>query len=201
MVCTECAEHIEIYQQPFCLGCDLPLAESSCRTCGDASFPLYALGDYCPPLRDIILQFKFHGITSPADLVAGWLIDTMGKKLSAQELDTIVPVPLHPARENRRGYNQAALFARSLSQRLELPMNERLVERVSRRRPQARLKHAQRQTNVRGAFEVIAEIASDDRLLLVDDVSTSGATLREVAKALRERGFNPVAAATMAHGG
>jgi ComF family protein len=113
-------------------------------------------------------------------------------------VDVIVPVPLHPARLRRRGYNQAALLARELGRRVGLPVEERALQRVRATRSQMRLSAADRRRNVQGAFRCADGRVRGRRVLLLDDVCTTGATLEACADALRAGGAESVWALTLA---
>ncbi|HOP07156.1 MAG TPA: ComF family protein [candidate division Zixibacteria bacterium] len=200
-ICDDCEEKIERFTDPICLECETILSgESFCRFCNNGGLPCYAVAQYLPPMRDVIIQYKFRGITRPADLVADWFHDRFGERLLSLRPDTLVPVPLHPSRENFRGYNQAALFAVQLGERLGLPVHNDLLVRVKRRRPQARLGMAARQKNITGVFCAMKNNLNLRRIVLVDDVVTSGATVREARAVLEKTGAEVIAVAAMAHG-
>ena len=110
-----------------------------------------------------------------------------------------MPVPLHPRRLRTRGYNQAALLSKFLGSRAGIPVAYELLTRARETRPQTRLSREQRLANVRGAFLVAdAEAVSGRRILLVDDVFTTGTTLDECALALKRAGAARIAALTVA---
>jgi ComF family protein len=113
-------------------------------------------------------------------------------------VDVIVPVPLHPRRLRERGYNQATLLAQVLGRRMERPVRAKAVERVRNTRSQMRLDAAERRSNVAGAFRSLDDRVSGRRILLIDDVCTTGATLDACAKALQEAGATWVHALTLA---
>jgi len=112
--------------------------------------------------------------------------------------DLIVPVPLHVDRLGERGYNQAALLTRELSERSGLPVEEGSLVRIRETVPQVALKADERRKNVRGAFRVRGEKLKDRQVLLIDDVSTTGATLEACAEALHEKGARSVWALVLA---
>lgn len=112
----------------------------------------------------------------------------------------VVPVPLHPWRRYRRGYNQSELLARELGRLLDVPMMNALT-RVRHTTPQVELRKKQRRDNVRGAFalhEDVARCENKGSVLLIDDVCTTGATLGECARVLKSAGFAPIYALTLA---
>jgi ComF family protein len=112
--------------------------------------------------------------------------------------DLIAPVPLHPRRFRQRGYNQSALLALELGRRLEMPVREDAMQRTRHTAPQVNLGVEERRANVHGAFSARRRLVSGRRVILVDDVLTSGATLEACAKALQEAGASRVCGFTLA---
>lgn len=113
--------------------------------------------------------------------------------------DVIIPVPLHPARERLRGYNQSALLAEQLAVSQKLPMWYNVVERVRATTPQVKLNAAARRENMRDAFTATTQVAGA-RVLLIDDVCTTGATLEACSIALKRRGAKSVWGLALARG-
>ena len=112
--------------------------------------------------------------------------------------ELLVSVPLHMDRLRERGYNQAALLTRELSERSGLPVEEGSLVRIRETTPQVALKAAERRKNVRGAFRGQGEKLRDRQVLLIDDACTTGATLEACAEALREKGTRSVWALVLA---
>lgn len=200
-VCHECLRRIQTYEFPFCLNCkqminDLP----ECPNCRTDGLILFAFGNYVDPLKQIVVQFKFKGMTQTADFVAHRLVDRFRDPIAMLEVDALVPIPLHPAREHARGYNQAEIFAQSLSERLEIPVDMQILVRTRRRREQARLSDRERARNISGVFETIADAEPGESLILVDDVVTGGYTVMEAKRELVKAGFEVPAVISMAHG-
>jgi len=165
------------------------------------SIPVFASGDYSGPLRETILQVKFHHVTAPLGLLAKKLVGEFGKAIVAGHPTHLIPLPLHPTREYARGFNQAMLFAAQLGALLELPVAADLLYRTARRRPQSRLSEARRAANIRGVFGLDPDCSLDpqsSRLILVDDVVTSGHTILEAERTLRASGFTTVAITAIA---
>jgi ComF family protein len=200
-ICLECYKRIDRLEHPVCLACleSLPTTDT-CPVCGDESLLLYAHGHYQEPLDQIILQFKFHGITRVARTFGEVLVEQHGPRLESLEVDLLIPIALHPGRENRRGYNQAALLARTLSDALKVPLGVDRLQRVRRGHPQARMQRNQRADNIRGAFRC-AVTGGGQRVLLIDDVVTTGSTVTEAARVLERGGYEVVGAVAIAHGG
>ena len=136
-------------------------------------------------VRQAVHRLKYNGQRPVAEQLAEFLEKTARGLPPAQ---AIVPVPLHPSRERRRGYNQSGLLSRALAQRLGLPVVE-AVRRVRETKAQVGLDRRQRQENVKGAFACPRpELAAGRCLLLVDDVCTTGSTLMACADPLLRAG-------------
>jgi ComF family protein len=145
--------------------------------------------------REAIHALKFNG----RHAVAGPLGRTMAETVVGIEVDAVCPVPLHSKRRRERGYDQAALLARSVAQTLRLPFRPDALRRIRPTAQQATLDRVARQANVDGAFCGVGEL-SGRRVLLIDDVSTTGATMGAAATALRECGALAVTGLVFAHG-
>jgi ComF family protein len=150
-------------------------------------------------LKDAIREFKYKDLCSLAAplgqlMVAGW------QRLAPQKdgIDVIVPVPLHPTRERQRGYNQSALLAREFGASVQIPVVERVLVRTKATAPQVELGIEERKANVKGAFRCVDDSLAGKRVLLVDDVYTSGSTLDAAYSALRKGGVSYTCAFTLA---
>lgn len=200
-ICEKCLFAIEKFSNPICLGCFKMLPDrETCRSCGDSYLPLYAFGNYTPPLRDIIIQFKFKGISGAADILADLLIERFGEKIKKHKAEKLVPVPLYASREKERGYNQAKLFAARIGNGLDIPVDDEIIFRSKRGKPQARLDFEERRENIKSVFSVPDNNNEKCKIILVDDVVTSGSTMREASRVLNGAGYKVVAAISIAHG-
>jgi ComF family protein len=200
-ICPGCMQDIQPFEHPLCLNCQAFVPKDiACPVCQGDSVMLFAFADYKPPLKDIIIQFKFKGITSPASTFARLWHDKFGEKFEKLKADVLIPVPLHAMRENRRGFNQAELIADELSKITKIPVAIEKLHRVKRRRPQARLDFKHRLANIKGAFAIGPFDNVGERVVLVDDVVTSGATVLEARRVLEAAGAKVVGIISLAHG-
>jgi ComF family protein len=153
------------------------------------------------PVRDVLYRFKYDSLTALAAPLGELMADCW--RARPWPADVVVPVPLHASRERERGYNQATLLARETVRSLEArqvptALGERMLERRRATPPQVGLDGAQRRENVKGAFRAASDAVFGRRVLLIDDVCTTGATLEACAVALRESGARGVRALTFA---
>jgi len=200
-ICEKCLLAIEEFSNPICLGCFKTLPDrNTCRSCGDNYLPLYAFGNYTLPLRDIIIQFKFKGISGATDILADLLVERFGERIKKHKAEKLVPVPLYSSREKERGYNQAKLFAARIGDGLDIPVNDEIIFRSKKGKPQARLDFEERRENIKSVFSVLDHSKKQCKIILVDDVVTSGSTMREASRVLIDAGYKVVAAISIAHG-
>jgi len=147
-------------------------------------------------LRKVVHRFKYYGRTALAvplgDLMAAYWVQ------HPMPADVIVPVPLHADRLRERGYNQAALLAHEMVHRVGLVVDEQTLVRQRATAPQVELDARQRRENVRDAFRCSSNGLVGKRVLLIDDVCTTGATLEACAVVLYEGGARSVQALTLA---
>jgi ComF family protein len=209
-LCADCLDEIEVIRPPICPRCGLPLngqspADSGAHRCPMARSQVDRLLAYAylsGPLHEAIHQFKYQDLRALAAPL-GQLLAEGWAALSSQNgaLDVIVPVPLHAARQRQRGYNQAALLARALAGHLHRPVMEDNLVRTRATAPQVGLDAQARRANVRDAFLCSNQSLTGKRVLLVDDVCTTGSTLEAASAALRDGGASSVWAYTLARAG
>jgi ComF family protein len=143
---------------------------------------------------DRLVQALKYGHQLP---LAAWFGFRLGERLAATDYDLLLPLPLHPSRLRTRGFNQSLEIARVTSKALGTPMNPNLLTRIRATPPQAELPLKERGRNVRGAFECARDLEGK-RILLVDDVMTTGSTLREAARILKLHGAGQITVAVAA---
>jgi ComF family protein len=179
-----------------CSRCWAPADADTCPRCtvSPPSFDaLRARFRFEGDVRRALLEAKFRGTTSLLRPLAAAAIEAIPPNW---QFEAVVPVPLHRSRERERGYNQATLVAKAIASRLGVPARADVLRRVRATPPQAGLNAEQRRRNLLGAFE--ARTPAPAAVLLVDDVTTTGATLEVTAAALRQAGARSVFALAIA---
>jgi ComF family protein len=208
-LCSECNDKTIPIVPPFCEVCSEPfdgaiVGAFTCANCAhrqihfDAAVATYRSRGI---VRHVIHDFKYNRRVYLRRLVARWLIETLDDvRLRGRHFDVIVPVPLHPARERERGFNQAALLANLLSAKMSIE-SKSLLERIRYTTTQTAFDRVERMKNLRNAFRLRKNANVQHlRVLLIDDVLTTGSTLSECARVLKEAGAISVYAATAARG-
>lgn len=198
-ICSHCWGMIQKYNGPSCRICGIPTISEETTVCESCvkkeqhfSKTLY-YGLYDGTLRKAIHHLKFHGIKRFSKPLSSLLLE-----LPLPHVDVIIPVPLHLKRLRQREFNQTALIGKHLSKKLHIPMLTDCLIKVRETAAQTSLKRDERLKNVKNAFSVLKNLDGKD-VLLLDDVITSGATVRECSKELARAGARDVIVLALAH--
>ncbi len=189
VICEECIPHLATLSPPYCNICASPRTTSPCRACVEN--PPEVDGVRAPylfegPIREAVHRFKYQGLRAAAPDLGRLLAEFLAHHRVPGEV--IVPVPLHSRRLRQRGYNQAALLARHLAKLTGLELNEGLLVCTTETSAQVETaSRSQRRDNVKGNFRCEGDV-SGLRVILVDDVATTGSTLSACAAALKASG-------------
>ncbi len=205
--CPSCLSEIRTITSPLCLCCGIPFPSSAaddhlCAECMD-SMPMFskarAVGCFEATLLEAIHRFKYghHMITGEA--LGRMMAAYQYPRLAPDGYDVVMPVPLHLQRLRERGFNQSLILARSIAEKHAVPLDFTSLKRNVKTAAQVELGRKEREKNVRGAFTVRhPERVSGKRVLLIDDVYTTGSTLRECARMLIDAGAEEVGVITLA---
>lgn len=204
LLCPACLARMQPVTGAICRRCGRGLAGEErsaalCRACHDAPPPLAQMRAslrYAEPTDRLIHRLKYEGYFALARPLAGAMIT--GWPAWRPSPDLIVPIPLHPRRRRRRGYNQSELLARPLAEAVGVPFSTTALRRTRHTPPQVGLGPEARAANVLGAFDAAAEEAAGRAILLIDDVLTTGATMTAAAVALLAAGAVSVSAYCLA---
>jgi ComF family protein len=212
-ICTACRSRIRVVGHPRCVMCGRPFPDAAgedheCAACltrephfsKARAWALYPRGESPDdPVRAIVHRFKYGRKISLGKPLGRILAGACHGDFRRDNLDCIVPVPLHPKRLRWRGFNQAVVLGKELSRAWRLPIDPFILVRTRPTVPQTELNEAERRTNVRGAFAVEdGTPVKNKALLLLDDVYTSGATVNECSRVLRRAGAKSVHVLTLA---
>lgn len=212
-ICAPCFSKITFLDYQFCGICQKGsidgLTHPKCKTPYAIDGILSSIA-YKGIVKKLIYQFKYSPYLSDLKSILGKLLyeGIIQQEAFAKFLENknvwIVCVPLHVSRERKRGYNQSDLLAKELSVKLEIPYVQNVLIREKQTKPQFELKKDERRKNILGAFGINLKLKTKIRgknIIIVDDITTTGATLRECGKILKQSGAGKVLGVTLAHEG
>lgn len=198
-ICPKCLDSVRFISPPFCDVCGVPFISHAVNshTCGECLNKkrhfAWARGVlvYNDATAKAIHRFKYAYDTTFSSPLGSIIAD-----YPLEEFDLIMPVPLHIKRLRDRGFNQSLLLANAVGKRHGIAVDRFALKRTRWTEPQVNLSRAERKANVRGAFDVHGEV-KDKRILLVDDVYTTGATVNECSRTLINSGAREVCVLTL----
>lgn len=207
MICPDHKKAFVPISDPYCLRCGKPLAPEEsekelCRTCQlhphvfDGGRALYAY----PDVAGAVYKLKYQGRAEYGEYFGRELGKRYRELVKSWGAEVIVPVPLHPARLQIRGYNQAAEIAEALSNELGIPYSETLLFRTKNTVPQKTLGDSERRKNLQNAFKLQGNVVNYKTVLIIDDIYTTGSTIDACAAVLKENGVSRVYFLTVASG-
>lgn len=205
----KCWSQVRFIRPPFCERCGLPFegditTKFVCANCHDLHLHFSSARSAVvakTTVLEAIHRFKYSHALWFEDFLADLLVREAKPVLPRENWDFIAPVPLHPLKLREREFNQAERLAAYLARETGIPLNARLLQRVNPTMTQTRLSRDQRAANMKGAFALrTGTKLKDKRIVVVDDVFTTGATTNACAKVLRAAGAAEVAVWTVARG-
>lgn len=197
-ICEACIKYLP-WIKHSCHQCGLPLASAQAKLCGtcinnppdfEKSFiPMR----YASPINHMIHLFKFKRKLQYAPILAKLILLQLNNE--TDNIDAIIPIPLHPKKLSKRGFNQSYILAKIISKKTGIPINYQALKRKKSTQPQYALKKNQRLKNLKGAFECDL---SPKNVLLIDDVVTTTATVQSAALCLKQSGAEKIYIAAVA---
>lgn len=206
LICRECRPFAVPIQEPKCRCCGRKLEDECREYCTDCQSVTHhfagnlAVFEHRGKIKEAIYRFKFHNIREYASFFGEAMAEYGEKFVADFDPQVLIPVPVHWKKRRARGYNQAELLARELGRRLDIPVDRVLVRRVKNTRPQKALSKKERRENIKSAFELKTGVDVPERVLLVDDIYTTGSTLEEIAVLLKGAGVKEIWCFTLSIG-
>lgn len=203
-ICLECEQKLRLLVPPWCMKCGKKVEEGM-ELCPDCTVrqhrfergrALYEYDSVAPSLY----RFKYSHRQEYASFYGEQAARYLGDFIRGVHPDALIPIPLHPAKQNKRGYNQAELFADQLGRRLGIPVRKNYLVRVKNTVPLKRLNPAERQNNLKKAFNIREDDVKLEVIILIDDIYTTGATMDEAASVLAAAGVKKIYCLTLACG-
>ncbi|HPK83788.1 MAG TPA: ComF family protein [Candidatus Syntrophosphaera sp.] len=199
VLCSQCRERLQPIMENYCDKCGAPLADYRCEACSHLAFKFdYARAAYVfkTPAQELVYHLKYSDIRSPAVFFSQALMSIPAAKRFRGNFDLVTAVPLHRVRERDRGYNQSELLGRALAFELGIPFSQPVIRRQNTR-SQTNLSRQARLDNLSGAFTLRRGAnVGGQRIIVVDDVFTTGTTVNEVSQVLKAGGASRVAVLT-----
>lgn len=201
-ICCDCRPKLPYVKEPCCLKCGKPIEREEVEFCSDCqrkpySFTRgYSLWVYDERMKKSITEFKYHGRKEYGAFYVEEILKNFKGRLEGLQLDGVVAVPLHPRKLRKRGYNQAEVIAKPIAKACSLPYIDLLL-RSKNTLPQKELSDKERLKNVQSAFTINKRVLKGlafpiERLLLVDDIYTTGSTIETCTELLLQYGVKEV---------
>ncbi len=198
LICPSCFQELSFVKSPVCKKCGKEIADETMEFCDDCMEHRHAyeygiaLLNYNDTARNSMVRIKYHNKREYLDFYGAALAVRYERAIRKMNIDAIIPVPVHPSRRRKRGFNQAEVLAEIVGERLGIPVRTELLKRTKRTLPQKELTAAERLKNLSGAFW--AEEMPEDirRVLLLDDIYTTGSTIEACTRVLLRAGVEYV---------
>jgi competence protein ComFC len=198
-LCPECKESLQPIASEYCLKCGVPLSAKPCPVCSESTFKFsFARAGWCfqGPAQELVHSLKYDHLLSPVKFFASGLMEIPSLVRFSHGYDLIMAVPLHRVKKRDRGFNQSELIARELAKRLNIPYLEPVIRRVNTL-SQTNLGREARKNNLHNAFQLRKKAdVTGKKIILVDDVFTTGTTVNEISALLKEHDADRIAVLT-----
>lgn len=197
-ICSDCKKRVKYIGKKTCMRCGKPIEASRMEYCYDCTKKKHEFYQgksvflYADGIKESMYRFKYQNKREYADYYAEEAIRLYRKWMEEHQIEVIMPVPMYRAKKRLRGYNQAEVFAEALGREMGLPVEKNLVERIRNTVPQKKLNDIDRKKNLKGAFKIKSDIVKYRKVLLVDDIYTTGSTIDAVAKELKTAGVEKI---------
>lgn len=198
LICTSCRKKAVPIREPRCKRCGKPVRAAQQEYCADCSGQTHfftrgwAVFPYEKEIKQSVYQFKFHNKREYGRFYVSEMVRIYGSEIQNWQPDVLIPVPMHKRKQRLRGYNQAEILAQGVGRALSLPVNTKILYRARKTMPQKELTRKEREINLKNAFKTFHDAVELEKVLLVDDIYTTGATMDAAAGALLAGGVKEV---------
>lgn len=197
-VCAECLKDVRIISQPSCMRCGKQLEDEIqelCYDCKNKKFEFergVAAFSYSKQMKRSMYAFKYNNRREYGKFYSKVICEKYNNVIRSWEADVLIPVPLHRARFVKRGYNQAQVVADLIGKKLGIAVDSKSLIRSRNTKPQKELTDKERNNNIENAFQISSNSIEYNKVILVDDIYTTGTTINECAKVLKHSGVEAV---------
>jgi len=198
LICPQCRARLVSVEEPVCMKCGRQIKDAVQEYCADCVRVRHvfdrgrAVFSYEGEMRRMLYRYKYGNRRDYTEFFAREAAARCGGWIASCGAEALIPVPLHKRKRRRRGYNQAELFAGRLAELLGLPVDAGILARVKDTTPQKKLSDKDRKLNLKNAFKIQSNVIKYNKVLLIDDIYTTGSTLDEAAKVLKQAGVESV---------
>lgn len=196
--CIKCREKLVYVKEPYCMKCGKPLKDDEKEYCIMCLTNKYNFNEgrstfvYDDTMRFSIYRFKYGDRPEYAEFYSKEIYKKYKRKIKDWNADMIIPVPLHKSRLVKRGFNQAYLIAKELSKLSGIPVDENYLIRDKKTSAQKSLNASERANNIKNAFKIKKNKVKLKSVILIDDIYTTGATVNEISRVLKDNGVSNV---------
>ena len=204
-ICDDCREKYPMIQEPRCKKCGKPIQKETEEYCYDCKKTEHyyewgrSLWIHKAPVNEAIYAFKYKNRRCYGEVFARELAKVYGKRLKEQNVELIIPIPLHKSRRRERGYNQTEIIAKYLGDYTGIEVDHTSLVRNKKTSPQKRYSDKERKKNMKNAFALKKKIDAEN-VVLIDDIYTTGSTIDEAARILKKSGVSNVCFLTISVG-
>lgn len=197
-VCIRCNSRLHYIKSPKCLKCGKQIYEMNQEFCCDCKNKKHEFVQgagvfaYDEEIKKSIYRFKYSNQREYSHFYARAIVNRLGYQIRHWMPDIIIPIPLNRIKYLKRGYNQAELVARSVGDLLDIPVDSKLLIRTRNTRPMKELNDEERVKNLQNAFKIRSDIVKYNKVLLLDDIYTTGATIDACSALLKEAGAKEI---------
>lgn len=198
LICPQCARRLKYISQPVCYSCGKPLNDAVAEYCLDCTKNRHeyrqgrAVFSYQGPVRGILYRYKYSNRRDYTEFFASEAAGLYGNWVKTLGISMVIPIPLSAERKRQRGYNQADLFARRFAGLCGLPYHSKILIRTRDTVPQKELSARERKNNLKNAFKITENVVNLNRILLIDDIYTTGSTIDAAARVLKQSGVKEI---------
>jgi ComF family protein len=201
-----CKRKIEYVKEPFCMKCGKSVRLERREYCHDCLNKKHYFDRgvsafiYEKEMKKSIYRFKYKNRREYGEFYVNEILSRTKDIICSWNPEVIIPIPLHKRKMIQRGYNQAEIIGKGISRELGINMEKGLVRRINETLPQKGLSVSERKKNLEKAFKIHSDIVKYNKILLVDDIYTTGSTMDACGKALKEKGVAEVYFVTLSIG-
>ena len=206
-ICSECKDSLSFIKEPVCCKCGRPLSDERNEYCKECkkndcyktlSFNVNrALLEHDEKTSKILYDFKYKNYRDNINFCVEEFYKRNYKLIQSWNAEVIIPVPLHKKRLIKRGFNQAEIISKRLSELTNIPIDVNLLERNIETIPQKELDKKERKKNVENSFKICEKIVKYNHIILIDDIYTTGSTITACASTIKNAGIDNVYCITM----